>query len=165
MKAKEMPAMGAGGAQCLEDVAKQFQQWRQSRVRGERIPMALWGGALQMCQEHEPQKVAVVLGVALASLMRRVQRSGDSAAHRPGLDTQFVELVMPTLSAASPATAASRLEIAPTPVPSVGAMTPSPAHECVLELQNVHGAKIRVQLNGAGLASLGLVFGSFWGAA
>jgi hypothetical protein len=64
MKAIAMPGMGAGGAQCLEDVAKQFQHWRQSRVWGQRIPMALWGQAVQMCQEHAPQRVAGELGVS-----------------------------------------------------------------------------------------------------
>ena len=155
---------GEGGAQCLEDVAKQFQHWRQSRVWGEHIPVALWGQAVQMCQEHEPQRVAGELGVELASLMRRVQRAGAIAAHRPSLDTEFVELIMTTASPATPETAASKLAIAPTPGASMGALRSTPASECVLELENAHGAKMRVQLNGAGLASLGALCSSFWSA-
>lgn len=164
MKAIAMADDGAGGTQCLEDVAKQFKHWRESRVRGERIPMALWGEAVQMCQEHEPQRVAVVLGVALASLMRRLERCGDSAAHRLGLDAEFVEVVMSTASPATPEPAASRLELAPTPQSPSSAEPPTPAHECVLELENAHGAKMRVLLNGAGLASLGALCSSFWSA-
>lgn len=159
-----MPGVGSGGAQRLEDVAGQFQHWRQSRVRGERIPLALWDEAVQMCNEHTPQRVAGVLRVALAGLMQRVERAGESAAQDPGLDTEFVEIIMSTPSALMPDTAASRLEPAPTPEPLTGTPTPIPAHECVLELENVHGAKMRVQLNGAGLASLGPLLSSFWGA-
>jgi hypothetical protein len=164
MKAIAMADIGKGGARALEDVAKQFKHWRQSRVRGERIPMALWGDAVQMCQEHEPQRVAVVLGVALASLMRRLKRCGDSAAHRPGLDTEFVEVVMTTVSPATPEPAVTRLELAPAPQLPSSAAPPTPSHECVLELENAHGAKMRVQLNGAGLASLGALCSSFWSA-
>ena len=164
MKAITMAADGEGGAQCLEDVAKQFKHWRESRVRGERIPMALWGQAERLCQEHAPQRVAGVLGVALASLMRRLQHTGDSAVHRPGLDTEFVEVVMTSASPATPESAASRLERSPPPEQPSDAATPTPAHECVLELENAHGAKMRVQLNGAGLASLGALCSSFWSA-
>ncbi len=39
-----------------------------------------------------------------------------------------------------------------------------PAPQCVLELENAHGAKMRVQLNGQGLASLGPLCNSFWSA-
>lgn len=165
MKAMTMAGAGAGadegGTLRLEDVAKQFRHWRESRVRGERIPAALWGEAVQMCQEHAPQRVAGVLRVALAGLMRHLELAGDSAAQRPGFDTEFVEVIIPT---ALPEPAASRLELAPTPEPPTGAATPTPAPECVLELENVHGAKMRVQLHGRGLANLGSLLRSFWGA-
>jgi hypothetical protein len=39
-----------------------------------------------------------------------------------------------------------------------------PAPECLLELENAHGAKMRVQLNGQGLASLGALCNWFWSA-
>jgi hypothetical protein len=61
---------------------------------------------------------------------------------------------MSTPVASIPDPAASRRELAPVAT-----------HECVLELENAHGAKMRVQLNGQGLASLGLVCNSFWSGA
>lgn len=64
MKAMAMADIGdgEGSALRLEDVANQFKQWRQSRVRGERIPVALWhcgpvalwGEAVRLCREHAP---------------------------------------------------------------------------------------------------------------
>ncbi len=164
MEAMEMADIGEDGVQCLEDVAKQFKDWRQSRVRGERIPAALWGEAMRLCPKHSPQRVAGVLRIALASLMQRLGRSGDRGAARPGLDTEFVEIIMSTPSAAMPSPGASRLERAHPPEPPGGAATLGSAHECLLELENMHGAKMRVQLNGAGLASLGALCSSFWSA-
>ena len=68
---------------------------------------------------------------------------------------------MPT---AKPKPGASKLRLAPTPEPQSGAATGMPAHECVFELENASGAKMRVQLNGAGLASLGALCSTFWSA-
>jgi hypothetical protein len=166
MKAMAMADIGdgEGGALRLEDVANQFKQWRQSRVRGERIPVALWGEAVLLCQEHAPQRVAGVMRVALASLMQRLERTSDVAAQRPGRYTEFVEVIMTTATAATPEPVASRLERSPKPERPTNAATPTPAFECVLELENAHGAKMRVQLNGAGLVSLGQLLSSFWGA-
>ena len=128
MKAMAMAGVGDNGnsALRLEDVAKQFKQWRQSRVRGERIPAALWGEATRLCQEHAPQRVAGVLRVALAGLMQRVVRADDGAAQRPELDTEFVEVIMSSPSALRPDTAASRLDLAPTTEAPSGAARPTP---------------------------------------
>jgi hypothetical protein len=172
MKAMAMVGIGEGegegGRRCLEDVAKQFKHWREARVRGERIPVALWSEAVGLCQEHAPQEVASVLRVAPAGLLRRLERGGDHAVHCPDLaHTEFAEVVMTGALPAMPEPAASRLELAPPPEPLTRATTPTPtpAHECVLELENARGAKMRVALNGAGLASLGALYSAFWSAA
>lgn len=169
MKAMAMVGIGGGegGRRCLEDVAKRFKHWREARVRGERIPVALWSEAVGLCQEHAPQQVASVLRVALAGLLRRLERGGDHAVHCPDLaHTEFVEVVMTSALTAMPEPDASRLELAPPPPePLTRAATPTPAHECVLELENARGAKMRVALNGAGLASLGALYSAFWSAA
>lgn len=161
MKAIKVAGIGEGDTLRLQEVAKQFNHWRQSRVRGERIPATLWGQAVHLCQDHTPQRVAGVLRVALAGLMRRLQRASDGAAQRPTRNTEFVELIMPT---AKPELDASKLRLAPTPELQSSAATGMPAHECVLELENACGAKMRVQLNGAGLANLGALCSTFWSA-
>ena len=152
---------GKGGARRLEDVAKQFMHWRELRVRGQHIPEALWDEAVRLCQEHALQQVAGVLRVSLAGLTRRVQRGDDRAAHAPGLNTEFVEVVMSTTT---PEPAASKLELAPPAEPATRAATPMPAHECVLEMENARGAKMRIELNGQGLASLVALYSAFWSA-
>ena len=154
MRVTEMAGIGEGGAVCLKDVVRHFKDWRESRVRGKRIPGELWDQAVRMCQEHPPERVAGVLGVALGGLKRRLEHGSDGGAARLGHDTEFLEIIMSTPVASIPDRAASRRELAP-----------AATHECVLELENAHGAKMRVQLNGQGLASLGLVCNSFWSGA
>ncbi len=163
MKAMAKAGVGDGGngAMRLEDVAKQFKHWRELRVRGEHIPAALWEEAVRLCQEHVPQQVAGVLRVSLAGLTRRMERDGDRAAHDPGLDTEFVEVLMSTTT---PEPAASKLELAPPPKQPSGAPPPPQMPECVFEMENARGAKMRVALNGAGLASLGALYSAFWSA-
>ena len=164
---KAMAKVGVGDGECseggtrrLEDVAKRFKHWRELRVRGEHIPAALWDEAVRLCQEHAPQQVAGVLRVSLEGLTRRVERGGDRAAHDLGLDTEFVEVVMSTTTPEPPT---SKLQLAPPPEQPSGA-PPPPTHECVLEMENARGAKMRVALNGAGLASLGALYSAFWSA-
>ncbi len=164
MKAMAKAGIGEGVARDLEGVAKRFKHWRGSRVRGERIPVALWGQAVQMCQKHTPQRVASVLRLAPASLVQRLERSGDRVAAGPRLAAEFVEVLMSTPLVAEADFAASRLQSAPVAKRSAPMATATPAHDCVLELENMHGAKMRVQLNGAGLASLEPLLSSFWGA-
>ena len=151
MKSMVMDDVGEGEVLCLVDVAKQFKHWHQSRVRGDRIAAALWGEAVRWCQKHTTQRVACVLRIALAGVMQRLNRAG--------LDTEFVEVNMSTPLVAMSAPAVLRLDPVPTPEPQGGAATPT--HECEIELENSHGAKLRVQLNGQGLASLGMVLSSF----
>ena len=151
MKSMVMDDVGEGEVRCLVDVAKQFKHWQQSCVRGDRIHAALWGAAVQRCQEHTPQREAYVLRIALAGVMQRLRRAG--------LDTEFLEVNMSTSLVAMSAHAASRLDSVPTQEPQGGAVTPR--HECMIELENVHRTKMRVQINGQGLASLGPLLSSF----
>ena len=109
MKAMEIADVGEGDVRCLEDVAQQFKAWRESRVRGERIPAALWVQAVRLCPQHTPQRVAGVLRVGLASLIQRLGRTIDRAARHPGPDTEFVELIMSSPTVAMPGPGAPRL--------------------------------------------------------
>ena len=54
------------------------------------------------------------------------------------------------------------VELAFTPVPPPAAQC---LCECVIELENVRGAKMRVELNGNGLAGLAGLCSAFWSAA
>jgi hypothetical protein len=121
-------------------VAQRFQHWREGRKRGEHIPSALWAAAVSVAKQHGLHRIAHELRVDYDGLKRRVEHPGG-AMPRGELDTQFVELFAP----AAPAAAAG-------------------LRECVVELENARGSKMRVELNGNGLAGLAGLCGAFWSA-
>lgn len=123
----------------LDQVRRRFGHWRETRVRGEHIPATLWAEAVGMAVEHGLERVAQELHVDYDGLKKRLGKTGgEIQANRGG--TQFVELTF-------------------APVPQPGA--PSVC-ECAIELENVRGAKMRVELNGNGLAGLAGLCRDFW---
>lgn len=150
---------GEGGARGLQELVEGFRRWRKSRRRGERIPLSLWDEAVQVCQEHALKRVAYRLRVAPASLMRHLERVERIAPKRSALVTEFVEVFMS--STPGPTAEASMPEVPVMPEPRTEFTAPpmaspmaSPTHECVVEMENGQGVKMRVQLNGLGLAQL-----------
>jgi hypothetical protein len=136
--AKMEQARGQG--KSLEQIAQQFKRWRAARTRGQHIPAVLWAAAVRMAGQHGLQRVAGVLRVDQDRLQRRLEHAGG-AAPAATVDTRFVELLVTPASAA-----ASRCE-------------------CSIELENARGAKLRVELNGNGLAGLAGLCNAFWSAA
>lgn len=126
--------------ESLEQVGKRFKRWRDTRARGEHIPALLWAAAVGMVSQHGIYRVACVLRVDQDRLKRRLERAGG-AAQSGKLDTRFVELLV-------------------SPAPSAASLC-----ECAVELENARGAKMRVQLNGNGLAGLAGLCSTFWSAA
>jgi|TARA_B100000315_G_C14570437_1_gene585195 hypothetical protein len=114
----------------LAAVAEQLRQWREQRVRGQRIPERLWQAAVALSERHSLQELASTLGLDSARLKRRVEgepagfggRKAGSAA-LPGAG--FVELGR--LEAGSP-------------------------DECRVEVEDGEGRKLRMHLRGSGCA-------------
>lgn len=124
--------------ESLEQVEQRFERWRETRARGEHIPAVLWAAAVGLAKRHGMYRVACVLRVDQDRLKRRLERAGgESQAGK--VATRFVELLV------SPAPAAASL------------------CECAVELENARGAKMRVELNGNGLAGLAGLCSTFWG--
>ena len=129
-------------SESLEQVGKRFKRWRDTRVRGEHIPTLLWAAAVGMAKQHGLHRVAQELRVDYDRLKKRLERAGG-AAQAGKVGTRFVELlVAPALQPAAPSLC-----------------------ECTVELENARGAKMRVELNGKGLAGLAGLCSTFWGAA
>ena len=128
-----------GRGERLEQIERRFRRWREGRKRGERIPVALWSAAVDLAQEHGPHRIALELRVDYAGLKRRLERA-EGAARGGQVETRFVELI------AAPASI------------TMGRC------ECAVELENGRGEKMRVELNGDGLAGLSALCGAFLGA-
>jgi hypothetical protein len=125
-------------AESLEQVKQRFAQWRATRVRGQRIPRSLWEAAVELAMQGEAKQVAYELRIDYGQLKRRLEGGGALAACPAGEAARFVELFTP------------------------GAIG---GGECVIEMQNVRGAKVRIQIKSGDLP--GCVAGvsrSFWSA-
>jgi hypothetical protein len=133
----------------LQGIKQRLQDWRSQRKLGEHIPAPLWAAAVDAAREHGVYRVAIELHLDYAGLKRRVERLGATPP-RGQVAPQFVELM---------ATAAP-----PPPTPPAPAAAAAERHECVVEMENARGTKMRVQLNGPGVAALAGLCSSFWGA-
>ena len=112
----------------------QFRAWRRTRKVGTRIPERLWKLAVKLAGAHGLNRTASVLGLDYYSLKKRVDSAG-SDGHTSA--SAFVELSMPPLIASG---------------------------ECVVELEDVAGARMRVHLKGYEVPDLVALSRSFWNA-
>ena len=132
----------------LEELKQRFEQWRGERKQGERIPVAMWTAAVKEARARSVYGVARALRLDYAMLKLRAQPPGKARGAAPGnqVAPRFVELFAPTVP------------VTPT------TPTASGRQECVVELENARGAKMRVELNGRGLAGLSGLCSAFWSA-
>ena len=129
-------------ADALMRLKERFATWRAGRKLGMRIPSELWSAAVEMVAQHGACRVAGELSLDYDMLKQRVALAGGKA-RTTQLAPRFVELF--------------------------AAAEPMPAHsasltQCVVELANARGARMRVELNGQGLAGLSALCSAFLGA-
>lgn len=107
-------------ADDLTQARREFERWRRSRPRGERIPGALWEAAIGLARDHGVSKVSMALGLDYYALQRRVVEPSESMPTRPA-SPRFVELALPTTG---------------------------PSVRCMVELADARGGAVRVELFG-----------------
>ena len=118
--------------ESLAQGREQFAAWRRSRKTGDRIPDRLWSLAVRLAGVHGLSRTSSVLKLDYYSLKNRVAgRNCDSRSVTPA----FIELSPPPL------------------VPSTT--------ECVLELEDGLGARMRVHLRGCEIPDLADLCRSF----
>jgi hypothetical protein len=123
---------------ALLQLKGQFERWRAERKVGERIPTALWAGAVAAASVHGAYRVAAELHLDYAVLKRRAALVGGKATATE-VAPRFVELFAPT--------APTRSE-----------------PQCVVELGNARGARMRVELSGSAVEALTVLCARFWAA-
>jgi hypothetical protein len=129
------------GAGALARLKERFATWRAGRKLGMRIPPQLWSAAVEMVAVHGACRVAGELNLDYDMLKQRVAQAGGKVTTTE-LAPRFVELFAPA-----------------------GAMpAPSAQPQCVVEMANARGARMRVELNGHGLVGLPALCSAFLGA-
>lgn len=128
-------------ADALRQLKERFATWRAVRKLGMRIPPELWAAAVEMVAVHGACRVAGELNLDYDMLKHRVALAGGKVTTTE-LAPRFVELF--AAGGAMPA--------------------PSAQPECVVELANARGARMRVELSGQGLVGLSALCSAFLGA-
>ena len=119
----------------LSAVRRQFERWRKSRRRGTRIPEDLWQAAADVGRQVGVSKTAQVLGLDYYALRRRT------------------EMVLEARPVREAPPAGGFLEIP---------LCAPPSPECVFEIEDARGARLRVELKGATSAHLETLARTIW---
>ena len=122
----------------LEATRRRFERWRRSRKIGSRIPAALWAAAVKQAKAYGVHPTAKALGVDYYSLKKRLEEKLGARSRRaaPANGAKFVEL-------------------------SAAVRTGIP--ECIIELEDIEGAKMRIQVKGIEAGDLATLSRSLWG--
>ncbi len=135
--------MDVRAGESLEQVRERFKRWRETRGRGEHVPRELWVAAVGIARVHGLHVTARELHLDYGGLKRRQQEQAGSTLQAARKETQFVEwTIAPARESGDPL-----------------------RRECVIEMESRRGAKMRVELNGQGLAGLVGLCSAFWSAA
>ena len=128
----------------LETGRRRFERWRRTRTGHSRIPDPLWTSAVKLAGAYGLCRTARTLGLDYNALKRRVAsaRPGDSL----GPKTVGAKAARQETAAQETATAFVEL-VAPQ---RAGLVAPQRAGlpECIVELENARGAKMRIHVKG-----------------
>jgi hypothetical protein len=118
----------------LDEIRKQFGTWRKTREKRTPIPDTLWEAAVSLSPRYSPYLISKALRLNYNDLKCRIQASHSSLQSSPVIDPAFIEL---------------------------GLRAPMLPAECIVEMEDQNGAKMRMCFKGeAGLdlLELGKVF-------
>ena len=119
----------------VEEVRRRLDGWRRARKHRARLPEELWASAVKLVAGYGLHKTARALRLDYYALKKRVESASRQSPSEPQGATAFMELVGRPVAGAS---------------------------ECVVELQNRRGAKMRIQLKGISPPDLAALSKSFW---
>jgi hypothetical protein len=134
MAARETGSLPAG----LEGVRRKFERWRASRKGRVPIPDALWASAALAADKWGISRTAGVLRVNSSRLKQHLVTRATAIAGRTKTTTDKAHFV----------------ELPP--------FTPNGSCECLLELEDGSGAKMRVRIRSTAAPDLAAIGRSFW---
>jgi hypothetical protein len=127
---------GSSVPAALDGTRRRFERWRQAREGRSRIPERLWASAVKAAGKYGLHRTAQTLRLDYYSLKERVEASASCGVSADKAAATFVELAPPA--------------------PGVPA-------ECIVELEDSRGSKLRVHLKGNHVPDVTALCRSFWG--
>lgn len=139
----------------LEGVRRRFERWRRTRQGRSRIPERLWALAVKAAERYGLYPTVQALGLDYYSLKRRVEAARRESPGRTAPPHRRPDRIASSkVRAVAGETAARFIELAP----PASAGIP----ECILELEDPRGAKMRIHLKGVPDPDLTALSRSFW---
>ncbi|MBI4445718.1 MAG: hypothetical protein HY645_07380 [Acidobacteria bacterium] len=118
----------------LARALRRFERWRQTRKSVSPIPKALWASAVEAARECGVNAAAQKLRLDYNALKKRFQACPSNSSPAK-VTPAFVELIGPH---------------------------PGRSLECILELEDVSGARMRISLKGAESSDLAALSRALW---
>jgi hypothetical protein len=155
MRTEEASSLPVG----LESVRQRFERWRATHEARSRIPDALWSAAVKAAGRCGIHRTSKALRLDYYSLKERVEEQSRISSDQAKRSTADRPRERASGAQHGPARAVPAfLELAP-----AGQLAAVPAGcECTLELEDAHGAKMRIQLKAAQPPDLAALSRSFW---
>lgn len=101
----------------LEGVRRRFDKWRKTKKTRSRIPEELWDAAVALCEQRSPSKVSQALRLNSNYLKKQIAARQLSEPPSVVEATSFIEVSLPA---------------------------PSNGSECVVEMENHHGDRMKI---------------------
>jgi len=121
-------------ASRVDAVRAHFEQWRRSHPPRTRIPETLWQEAADLAGSNGLNRTASLLRLGYYDLKQRVEANGVRRSERR-VKPAFVEFVAPQAHG---------------------------GFDCVLELEDARGAKLRLQTRGLTAPDAAVLSSLFW---
>ena len=132
-------ALPTTSASALEEVKQQFKIWRKTKTAGrERIPASLWQAAAEVFEigDHSLHTISKTLHLNQTALKKYVQQQFPRAIKvKPEVTPSFIALELES---------------------------PLLVSECVIEMEDTTGAKMRMCLRGKTDPNIFEICKSFW---
>lgn len=124
----------------LQRMRERFEGWRKTRDR-RAIPEGLWTAAVKLAAEHGIHRTARALRLNSQSLRRRVEATVGHGSPGKEAAPGFWELV---------------------PAGGLAGVRASGVGECIVELEDADGRKLRIHWKGGEVPDLAALIGSVW---
>lgn len=118
----------------IEDVRQRLEEWRRTREGRGHIPERLWALAVQVARKCGLNQTARALRINYYALKKRLEPIGSGSRKERETRPSFLELVPPQVAAC----------------------------ECVVELEDAGGAKMRIELKSSEAPDLVALSTAFW---
>ena len=120
----------------LDSLKYQFEQWRKTRKnRRERIPETLWSTAVELRKQYSVNQLSRALRLNYNDLKKRISEQNVYSKRKKISSTDFVELAWQNGFSAS---------------------------ECVIEMEDTYGSKMRMSFKGRADLALLELGKAFW---